>query len=116
MIRRPPRSTLFPYTTLFRSILFNKHGIRDRRTRAVISRNLPLYIKQASEFYKAAQWAKPNTSPLFYYYSFLNLAKARCEIYRPHFHKHQECYRHGITWKPNPNRLVNMETDFVSVS
>src|SRR2546422_5342691 len=25
MIRRPPRSTLFPYTTLFRSILFHKH-------------------------------------------------------------------------------------------
>src|SRR2546429_4393206 len=24
MIRRPPRSTLFPYTTLFRSILFRK--------------------------------------------------------------------------------------------
>src|SRR3712207_7598604 len=27
MIRRPPRSTLFPYTTLFRS----RHGSRDRR-------------------------------------------------------------------------------------
>src|SRR5256885_5689924 len=28
MIRRPPRSTLFPYTTLFRSIirLFESHG------------------------------------------------------------------------------------------
>src|SRR3712207_7059065 len=29
MIRRPPRSTLFPYTTLFRS-----HGGRARRRRA----------------------------------------------------------------------------------
>src|SRR3712207_7223633 len=27
MIRRPPRSTLFPYTTLFRSILRNVDGI-----------------------------------------------------------------------------------------
>src|SRR5437773_8865776 len=27
MIRRPPRSTLFPYTTLFRSA---RHGARDR--------------------------------------------------------------------------------------
>src|SRR2546430_8318043 len=27
MIRRPPRSTLFPYTTLFRSALFKQHGI-----------------------------------------------------------------------------------------
>src|SRR2546421_13100882 len=26
MIRRPPRSTLFPYTTLFRSRLFRRHG------------------------------------------------------------------------------------------
>src|SRR5690349_23962684 len=31
MIRRPPRSTLFPYTTLFRSV----HAVRDRRGRAV---------------------------------------------------------------------------------
>src|SRR5258706_11660286 len=30
MIRRPPRSTLFPYTTLFRS-----HGVRDGRRRPV---------------------------------------------------------------------------------
>src|SRR5436190_9933800 len=42
MIRRPPRSTLFPYTTLFRSILkhvdentyliiFSDHGIKPLR-------------------------------------------------------------------------------------
>src|SRR5258708_25393771 len=35
MIRRPPRSTLFPYTTLFRSktkghILFLVEGVRDK--------------------------------------------------------------------------------------
>src|SRR5260370_31042355 len=29
MIRRPPRSTLFPYTTLFRSV----HGVARRRRR-----------------------------------------------------------------------------------
>src|SRR5258708_25903227 len=28
MIRRPPRSTLFPYTTLFRSIVFTKGANR----------------------------------------------------------------------------------------
>src|SRR3712207_7220404 len=27
MIRRPPRSTLFPYTTLFRSLLLGHHGL-----------------------------------------------------------------------------------------
>src|SRR5438034_8557636 len=35
MIRRPPRSTLFPYTTLFRSdvgieLLDQRHGVGDR--------------------------------------------------------------------------------------
>src|SRR2546429_5990968 len=29
MIRRPPRSTLFPYTTLFRSISLRNHGSSD---------------------------------------------------------------------------------------
>src|SRR3712207_7385390 len=28
MIRRPPRSTLFPYTTLFRSLLVDRHRRR----------------------------------------------------------------------------------------
>src|SRR3712207_9580496 len=27
MIRRPPRSTLFPYTTLFRSAILNSRGV-----------------------------------------------------------------------------------------
>src|SRR3989454_8417845 len=32
MIRRPPRSTLFPYTTLFRSIAIGlAHGSKERR-------------------------------------------------------------------------------------
>src|SRR2546429_3558622 len=33
MIRRPPRSTLFPYTTLFRSVddMVGAHGLRPRR-------------------------------------------------------------------------------------
>src|SRR3712207_8342156 len=35
MIRRPPRSTLFPYTTLFRSAAA---GDRDRRDRPVVLR------------------------------------------------------------------------------
>src|SRR2546425_7335814 len=32
MIRRPPRSTLFPYTTLFRSRLTTNHDPQPRRT------------------------------------------------------------------------------------
>src|SRR2546430_6646196 len=35
MIRRPPRSTLFPYTTLFRSAGRSRHALRDSRRTAV---------------------------------------------------------------------------------
>src|SRR3712207_8621131 len=31
MIRRPPRSTLFPYTTLFRSVRRRHHSVSKRR-------------------------------------------------------------------------------------
>src|ERR1041384_8700242 len=30
MIRRPPRSTLFPYTTLFRSLLLDRQSLHSR--------------------------------------------------------------------------------------
>src|SRR2546430_8588178 len=33
MIRRPPRSTLFPYTTLFRSCCRSSYSVGGRRTR-----------------------------------------------------------------------------------
>src|SRR2546427_8635100 len=37
MIRRPPRSTLFPYTTLFRSLLGElPRGDQDERTQDVL--------------------------------------------------------------------------------
>src|SRR2546430_11219324 len=35
MIRRPPRSTLFPYTTLFRSIRPQKRGLDEAEKRRV---------------------------------------------------------------------------------
>src|SRR2546425_10009476 len=36
MIRRPPRSTLFPYTTLFRSVLLETAGILPARLARVL--------------------------------------------------------------------------------
>src|SRR3712207_7980469 len=46
MIRRPPRSTLFPYTTLFRSHLH--HGRhRERRPPALPHRHRPSVPRQA---------------------------------------------------------------------
>src|SRR2546427_2515780 len=52
MIRRPPRSTLFPYTTLFRSVFAMSDFIASRqelriRAQAAISRPVPKSIAQA---------------------------------------------------------------------
>src|SRR3712207_7200912 len=41
MIRRPPRSTLFPYTTLFRS----KQEVRDTTEIEVSPRNLEAFVE-----------------------------------------------------------------------
>src|SRR3989442_9400345 len=46
MIRRPPRSTLFPYTTLFRSLLLRRpvgvvHGVHIGENQQHVSRDLP---------------------------------------------------------------------------
>src|SRR3712207_7268836 len=40
MIRRPPRSTLFPYTTLFRSRNPNEPGGREHRSEHATNRNV----------------------------------------------------------------------------
>src|SRR3712207_7161632 len=44
MIRRPPRSTLFPYTTLFRSVcghLFERRGHREAQAADLLRRDQP---------------------------------------------------------------------------
>src|SRR5260221_2693310 len=43
MIRRPPRSTLFPYTTLFRS-LYGMMGISNLKALAYVGQALPTVI------------------------------------------------------------------------
>jgi hypothetical protein len=91
------------------------HGIRNKRDRAQIARNLKLYVQQASEFYQAASSAKPNTAPLIYYYSFLNLAKALCELRNPGFHRRAECYAHGLSWKPDIQKLVDPNVEKVTL-
>src|SRR3712207_7621962 len=45
MIRRPPRSTLFPYTTLFRSSPRNQNGIRSACTKGRELREAPVPYK-----------------------------------------------------------------------
>src|SRR2546422_6055040 len=41
MIRRPPRSTLFPYTTLFRSVHPEETGLERRVAEALPEQRLP---------------------------------------------------------------------------
>src|SRR2546430_9858846 len=48
MIRRPPRSTLFPYTTLFRSLLIPPWNVIPLRVRALRLRRMPLYREYSS--------------------------------------------------------------------
>src|SRR5690242_21477461 len=48
MIRRPPRSTLFPYTTLFRSRLNTARPPRKPRLRPVRSAQRPLGTNSAA--------------------------------------------------------------------
>src|SRR3712207_9151489 len=50
MIRRPPRSTLFPYTTLFRSLVIDRILLQDQHNILVVSvgfrrRSIPLAWK-----------------------------------------------------------------------
>src|SRR5258708_12618702 len=55
MIRRPPRSTLFPYTTLFRSVHAQEHGLLlvagelDRGLRELVAHILELLLEVAEE-------------------------------------------------------------------
>lgn len=92
------------------------YRIRKKHARETVANNLKIYIQQATEFYEAARAAKANTAPLFFYYSFLNLAKGLCELNFPKLHERPECYRHGLSWRPNRRYLVNMQREEVSIT
>lgn len=92
------------------------HNISRRADRRSVATNLKLYVRQAAEFYDVARTAKPNTAPLMYYYSFLNLAKALCELKKPRLHERTECYSHGLHWRPNPRKVVNLPFEKVTIS
>src|SRR5256885_6523059 len=47
MIRRPPRSTLFPYTTLFRSTLQEAEQILYERNQTVVSARASIRVAEA---------------------------------------------------------------------
>src|SRR3712207_5518456 len=70
MIRRPPRSTLFPYTTLFRSLQWrvqrvakSQGGANPIKTRLSSDRSLQLDSVKAELLVIADQHAAVNTFP-----------------------------------------------------
>src|SRR3712207_8843582 len=72
MIRRPPRSTLFPYTTLFRSLanllpyIFRRMGVDERSAAAAdaATRSIPTSINYAFKIGAVAFRSEEHTSEL----------------------------------------------------
>src|SRR2546429_4999076 len=69
MIRRPPRSTLFPYTTLFRSKSRERFGCRREEGRYVVPseyvlRNVLIRVTPAHLDQSIAQRSEEHTSEL----------------------------------------------------
>src|SRR5256885_5480457 len=75
MIRRPPRSTLFPYTTLFRSVLLTALALRTERIGL---------IGTASTTYSHAdrKSTRLNSSHLVISYAVFCLKKKTLEFFR----------------------------------
>src|SRR5258708_31369214 len=63
MIRRPPRSTLFPYTTLFRSIELKADFADPWQTRGDAHAALGQWEKAIADYAKAIE-LNPATTPL----------------------------------------------------
>src|SRR5256885_11336263 len=78
MIRRPPRSTLFPYTTLFRSPL----RVLDRHQREV-HRLVGHPVKSVSESSKDRKSTRLNSSHLVISYAVFCLKKKTNVSYQP---------------------------------
>src|SRR2546429_2768888 len=67
MIRRPPRSTLFPYTTLFRSIVANAayqklRGRQGQRRDVSLDEVLPLFDERGRHVGPTADWSADRKS------------------------------------------------------
>src|SRR2546426_1920401 len=74
MIRRPPRSTLFPYTTLFRSISRKKRSTSSRASRSSFGRTLRTSSRSASTDRKSTRL---NSSHLVISYAVFCLKKKK---------------------------------------
>src|SRR2546425_9634052 len=64
MIRRPPRSTLFPYTTLFRSFAVMTRLEEPKRANVDLVKKMKLYDGEDVEGYKSKDRSEEHTSEL----------------------------------------------------
>src|SRR5258708_30486104 len=85
MIRRPPRSTLFPYTTLFRSQGIVAHDIAARHYVRAGSRQIPyaLHPRRGCERYYSAEDRKStrlNSSHQIISYAVFCLKKKKTKV------------------------------------
>src|SRR5690554_7651599 len=63
MIRQPPRSTLFPYTTLFRSLKYSDDELRELASMAEqLSDNFVVRFMPKSYLYEGGDLTKPYLS------------------------------------------------------
>jgi len=80
-------------------------GIKNASTKKRIFKHFRSHIRQAKGFYFSAKILPVSSSPLLYYYSFMNLAKARLVIEDPSITKKK--LRHGLSY-----RLKNTNLSF----
>src|SRR5256885_10907578 len=77
MIRRPPRSTLFPYTTLFRSLLPDAHARAAPRNRGTETRRHPSRVSRGARKIRDRKSTRLNSSHLVISYAVFCLKKKK---------------------------------------
>src|SRR2546429_6657215 len=88
MIRRPPRSTLFPYTTLFRSQdawgLTLDRPVTDEELRHLLRVPTPDRVFAIGDAYRDRKSTRLNSSHGYISYAVFCLKKKKYEYERPH--------------------------------
>src|SRR3712207_7223035 len=98
MIRRPPRSTLFPYTTLFRSRTSTLQY--STGTNAAISRSRSTIRRSAGDCTRPAERSEEHTSELQsrqYLVCRLLLEKKKTKNMQQPYQIHTCCYNKALT-------------------
>ncbi|MDB5181063.1 MAG: hypothetical protein JWO54_826 [Candidatus Saccharibacteria bacterium] len=93
--------TMIPENT---EIFLRSKGITANIKIQKISKELTAYIQQAKNFFTYAQNSDYRSSPLLYYYSFLNLAKAKIIIEHPEYAGKK--FKHGMYRKIESGKLA----------